>query len=84
MSERGIYELQVWIDGLKMLEAPKGNPDCFKLLGFSDIPDPVALKERWKQMAKLSHPDVGGNAEYFNTIKAAYEQAAKILEGSVK
>lgn len=29
MTERGIYELQTWVAGLKALPKPKDIPDCF-------------------------------------------------------
>jgi hypothetical protein len=84
MTERGIYELQTWIAGMKALPPPKNIPECFKLLGFSDIPDADSLKDRWKQLAKTSHPDTGGNAEYFNQVKQAYDKAFEFLEQESK
>lgn len=82
MTERGIYELQTWVAGLKALPKPKDIPDYFKTLGFSEIPSQEMLKERFRQIAKTAHPDVGGSKEYFITIKNAYEEAEKALERS--
>lgn len=38
MSERGIYELSSWIEGMKALPKPKEIPSCIRVLGFNDIP----------------------------------------------
>lgn len=80
MTERGIYQLQTWVAGLKALPKPKEIPDCFKTLGFTEIPNGEMLKERYRQIAKTAHPDLGGSQEYFITIKAAYEQAERALK----
>lgn len=79
MTERGIYELQTWIAGLKALPKPKDIPECFKLLGFTDIPDMEMLKERFRTLVKTAHPDVGGDKDYFIVVQNAYEQSAKYL-----
>lgn len=80
MTERGIYELQVWVAGMKALPKPRDLPDCVKLLGFSEMPDAETLKTRWRQLAKAAHPDTGGNSEYFGTIQQAYGDALEIIE----
>ena len=80
MSERGIYELQTWIAGMKALPAPRDVPDCIKLLGFTEVPDAAGLKARWRQLAKASHPDAGGDETYFKRLANAYEQAEKLLK----
>jgi len=79
MTERGIYELQTWVAGLKALPKPKDIPECFKILGFNDIPQPEELKTRYRQIVKMAHPDAGGTQEYFLTIQNAYNQAEKTL-----
>lgn len=80
MTERGIYELQTWVAGLKTLPKPQDIPNCFKTLGFTEIPSEKILKERYRQIAKTAHPDTGGSEEYFITVKTAYEEAEKELE----
>lgn len=81
MTERGIYELSTWVAGLKALPKPKDIPSCFLLLGFTDIPTSDELKKRYKELAKIAHPDVGGNEEHFVQIKTAFEEAEKVLKG---
>ena len=82
MTERGIYELQTWVAGLKSLPKPKDIPNCFKTLGFSEIPEEKELKERYRQIVKTAHPDAGGSEEYFITVQSAYKEAEKALERS--
>lgn len=80
MTERGIYELQTWVAGLKALPKPKDIPDCFKVLGFDDVPDIEKLKARYRQIVKTAHPDLGGNNEYFLTVQNAYHEAEQVLK----
>lgn len=79
MTERGIYELQTWVAGLKALPKPKDISDCFKVLGFSDVPSVKELKTRYRQIVKTAHPDAGGNEEYFLTVQNAYSMAEREL-----
>ena len=79
MTERGIYELQTWVAGLKALPKPKDIPNCFRLLGFSEMPTMMELKERYRKVAKIAHPDVGGSPDYFIEIQKAFEEAKKEL-----
>ena len=81
MTERGIYELQTWIAGLKALPKPKEIDDCFRVLGFSEIPTPDQLKERYRALVKVAHPDGGGSDEYFMQVQEARKRAEKILTG---
>ena len=79
MTERGIYELSTWVSGLKALPKSKDIPQCFILLGFHDIPSEADLKNRYRDLVKIAHPDAGGNAEYFMSIQSAFENAEKAL-----
>ena len=79
MTERGIYELQTWVAGLKALPTPKKIPECFKIFGFTEIPEPNELKTRYRQVIKSAHPDAGGSQEYFIAIQNSYKQAEDIL-----
>lgn len=79
MTERGIYELQTWVAGLKALPKPKNIPNCFRLLGFTDMPTMAELKDRHRQVVKTAHPDGGGSSDYFITIQEAYKQAEQEL-----
>ena len=80
MTERGIYELQTWVAGLKALPRSADIPDCFKTLGFSKIPEKAELKTRYHQILKSAHPDTGGNDEYCTAVVSAYKAAESILK----
>ncbi len=81
MTERGIYELQTWISGLKALPPKTELPSCFTFLQFDKIPDTVQeIKERYRQLCKVYHPDVGGTAEMFQKLTDAQSAAVAFLE----
>ena len=80
MTERGIYELQTWISGLRTLPAAKEIPKCFHVLGFDSIPTQDELKKQYRELAKIHHPDNGGNERMFIKINSAFEEAEKALK----
>ena len=43
------------------------------VLGISPIADQIEIRRRYLELAKTTHPDVGGDAARFREIKAAYE-----------
>lgn len=75
MSERGIYDLSTWIEGMKALPPQKEIPQCFLILGFQDIPTPPELEQRYKQLVKIAHPDKGGDADMFKAYTQARDAA---------
>lgn len=78
MTERGIYELSTWVAGMKYLPPPMEIPTFFRFLGFTDIPaGPEEVKERYRQKAKIMHPDVGGDEEDFKALQRQAEAALK-------
>ena len=81
MVERGIYDLGTWVAGMKYLPPAAEIPDCFRVLGYEQIPggrDEVT--RRYRSLAKSAHPDAGGSKEQFQVLTAAYDQAMEILE----
>lgn len=83
LVERKIYDLQIWVAGMKFLPAPTVVPECFRVLGFDRVPaDPDEIRARYKLMAKSAHPDAGGTPEQFHELQSAFEQAAEYLSGS--
>ncbi|MBR6646768.1 MAG: J domain-containing protein [Clostridia bacterium] len=81
MTERGIYELQTWIQGLKALPPKIELPSCFAFLQFNALPDSVhEVKERYRQLCKVYHPDAGGTAEMFQKLTDAQSEAIAFLE----
>lgn len=83
MTERGIYELQTWIAGLKALPpAPQLDP-CFIALGFVQMPESVEqIKAAYKRLAKVTHPDAGGDAAAFDALKRNYESCLERMEAT--
>lgn len=50
-------------------------PEFFEALGFKTLPTKKELRERYFELARVHHPDVGGNAREFRRLRAAYELA---------
>jgi hypothetical protein len=81
MVERGIYDLQTWVSGMKYLPPVVEVPTFFKQLGFDRRPETIEdIKIRYRALAKQLHPDTGGNADDFMAIQKASEDAIKYLE----
>lgn len=80
MVERGIYDLQTWVSGMKYLPPVLQIPTFFKALGFEQIPSSEEeIKVRYRNLSKTVHPDLGGNAEDFNKLVKASEQCLQYL-----
>lgn len=76
MVERGIYELSTWVAGMKYLPEAVETPTFFRTLGFTEIPStPEDVTLRYRDLVKLTHPDVGGEREDFEAIQRAAEKA---------
>ena len=83
MVERGIYDLSIWVAGMKYLPPAKDVPECFKTLLFDRVPESVEdISKRYKQLAKVAHPDGGGSEEQFVVLQRAYEDAVRVMENS--
>lgn len=76
MVERGIYELQTWVAGMRYLPPPVEVPTFFRFLGFAETPASAAdVTDRYRTLAKTMHPDKGGSEEDFNALVDAAERA---------
>jgi hypothetical protein len=81
MVERGIYDLQTWVAGMRFLPSPVEIPSFFKFLGFTAVPaGPEEVKDRFRTMAKQLHPDAGGSPEDFKQLQTASEQCLKYFD----
>jgi hypothetical protein len=47
--------------------------DIYRILGVAPLAGEDAVKQRWHEIAKQIHPDVGGDAGQFRQVKEAYE-----------
>lgn len=72
LTEQGLYSLQYWIEGMKMLPPASNIPACFAALGFDHIPTEEELKQRFRARVKTVYPDAGGTAEEFEVLKKNY------------
>lgn len=76
LSERGIYDLQVWIEGLRALPAGGTVPGYFLALGLDRVPESLdAVHQAYRSTAKRTHPDAGGTPEAFRAVQEAYARA---------
>lgn len=46
---------------------------AFAILNVPENSDMETVKRRYKQLARKTHPDLGGNSEDFMAIKEAYD-----------
>lgn len=85
MVERGIYDLQTWVSGMKYLPPVVEVPSFFKTLGFEQLPSSEdEVQTRYRNLAKQLHPDAGGNSEDFIKIQKASEEAIRYLKTTSK
>lgn len=81
MIERGIYDLQTWVSGMKYLPPVIEIPNFFKTLGFEQIPSSEEdVKTRYRNLSKTVHPDMGGNGEDFDKLTKASEQCLQYMK----
>lgn len=81
MAERGIYDLQTWVVGMKALPAPMELPRCFITLQFTERPQSVdQVNEAYRRLSKVLHPDSGGTAEQFRMLTEARDQALEYFK----
>jgi DnaJ-class molecular chaperone len=48
---------------------------AFTTMGLTDTATPDEVKAKWRELCMIHHPDRGGNAVEFNTIRKAYKVA---------
>jgi hypothetical protein len=78
LAERGLYELQTWVAGMRFLPPPIELPSFLQFLGFTQIPSgPEEVDARYRTLAKQMHPDAGGNPEDFKKLVDAAERSKK-------
>ena len=52
------------------------NP--FETLGLPSTATVDEVKAKWKSLASQHHPDKGGDAETFNSMRQAYKKALEL------
>lgn len=56
------------------------KPCPFEILDLPNNATESELKRQWRKLASIHHPDRGGDAEVFKTLKKAYLDACKKLK----
>jgi hypothetical protein len=56
-----------------------GGPSWWVLLNIPSTATEQQVKDRFKQLAKTSHPDVGGSREQWLQLQEAYDQAMALF-----
>ncbi|MCL6562580.1 MAG: J domain-containing protein [Firmicutes bacterium] len=81
MVERGIYDLPTWIAGMRMLPEPPPLPECFRILGFAEMPSSLdAVRQQYRRLAKVMHPDAGGDPAQFLRLTEAAQEAERWMD----
>lgn len=82
ITNRGIYDLQSYIQGVKALpEAALVLPGWALRLHFEYLPESYQeVKRQYRKMAMVMHPDKGGDAVLFNQLQDALEKADEYFE----
>lgn len=81
MVNRGIYDLQTWVAGMKFLPEGKEIPSFFKIMGFQRMPESIGeIDKKFKEQAKKTHPDAGGNKDDFILLQKSYKQCKEYME----
>jgi len=65
--------------GFTALPTPESQKTWWQVLGMNGRPSADALRQAWLRVRSVHHPDRGGDANTFATIKAAYEQGCMEL-----
>jgi hypothetical protein len=63
--------------GFAALPEKASAPAWYNVLELSENASADQIKERYRELIKKHHPDVGGSAEKFIQVKLAYEDAMK-------
>ncbi len=73
------------VTGMKYLPPVSDIPDCFRVLGYEQIPSGRdEITRRYRSLAKSAHPDAGGSKEQFQTLTGAYDQAMEYMEKALE
>ena len=80
--EQGIFTLDMLLAGVPALpEVSEALDPCFAAMGFSTMPSSAEqIKEQYRRMSKVLHPDAGGDAAAFATLTRNYEACMAALK----
>lgn len=79
------FLLILLLAGVPALPAAPPLEPCFAAMGFASIPQGEAeVKEQYWRLAKVMHPDAGGDEEAFKTLNRNYEACLELVRNAVK
>ncbi len=72
---RGVLPEYVVDRAIVLLAAMKERrrTDLYRVLGVPPLAPPETIRQRWLEVAKMHHPDAGGDSALFRHAKQAYE-----------
>ncbi len=80
--EQEIFTLDMLLAGVPSLPAPPPLEPCFTAMGFSERPASVEeVKQQYRRMAQVMHPDKGGDQEAFIALSGNYDACLRAMEG---
>ncbi len=81
-SSRGLFDFAEIVSGLPSLpEGAAGLEPCFASLGFFRRPESAEeVRSRYRQLAKVMHPDAGGDADAFQALRGNYRKCLELME----
>lgn len=82
-SSRGLFDFAEIVSGLQSLpEGTAGLESCFLNMGFTRRPESVKeVRSRYRQLAKVMHPDVGGDEYVFDLLQKSYQKCMELMGG---
>lgn len=76
LVDRGIYDLQDWVAGMKSLPPAQPLPEFCALLGLDHLPQSEEeIKKAFREMAQRNHPDKGGSDAFMRSLLTARQEA---------
>ncbi|NJL54363.1 J domain-containing protein [bacterium] len=54
------------------------DEDPYAVLHLRPTAPPAIIKAAWRELAKILHPDAGGDPKEFVRVKAAYDKLTKV------
>lgn len=81
--EQGIFTLDMLLSGALALPAAPVVEPCFAALGFDRRPATAEeVRAQYRRMAKVMHPDKGGDDGAFVALNENYEQCMELMKGA--
>jgi DnaJ domain len=75
IEQTRLRSLRQALSGERIRTLPR---QCLKVLGLdSDVQDLAEIKQAYRNLASLHHPDKGGDSKRFVAVRQAYEQLTK-------